>query len=526
MFSLLRLRCYVQPHSFVSVGSVAATVAVCDVIARAMTAFNACARDGSPRPGFTAADWSSVWCWLAYGVVAFAIGLPQFIPFFGRVSGSHGFIRFITIWSTKGTGPVGLWLKALGLYVPLFLASAFTLTRRNPAQLFFYLGFSAVFLEANFIIFQPWEMDNTKVFYVWVFGASVFVCALMRSLLRVVSRSKLLSGAAVLLLTAVYASLTISGILCSVQETVSNSEMFDLVDVEYARWVRDNTPPHAVFIEPSEHYPRHFRVVRMVTIAFSLLLFVIILFLNTVSPQESALAGRAVLAGYAGWLSSHGLNYGKRMSDMNDMMTGSGNAYRLLYDYNVTHITVPWKLRTSFNIEFLNAVANRVTSNGRFTVFEVARSELLAPVQACNDGDGVAVNVEAKCRERGCMWLPRFAGARCQVSHTLAQGERVIDCAPRMSMTEEKCHDMWCSWYFNYNGPWCQAPSHSVGDRHRAFAPMSILTPDFDCGWHGMDVQQCVDRGCTWTPAGSNPWCTYKGADKKPANIIDTIEPM
>ena len=39
-------------------------------------------------------------------------------------------------------------------------------------------------------------------------------------------------------------------------------QMFDLVDVEYARWVRENTPSHAVFMVPTEHYPRHFRVVR------------------------------------------------------------------------------------------------------------------------------------------------------------------------------------------------------------------------------------------------------------------------
>ena len=243
-----------------SVGSVVATVAILDTLTRVYNGVRARAVN-KLAAAFTANDWASLWCWVAYGVVAFALGLPQFASFFGRVTGSHGFIRFLPVWRAMGTGPFWLWWRALGVYVPLFAASALLLSKHNVAQWQFYAGFTAVFIEANLIIFQPWEMDNTKVFYIWAFGASVFVCYLLRRVAAAVSQYRGLSLVVLPIVALLYVLLTISGVLCCVQETVSNSMMFDLVDVEYARWVRENTSPDAVFLVPSEHYPRHMRVV-------------------------------------------------------------------------------------------------------------------------------------------------------------------------------------------------------------------------------------------------------------------------
>jgi hypothetical protein len=41
-----------------------------------------------------------------------------------------------------------------------------------------------------------------------------------------------------------------------------------------------------------------------------------------------------------------------------------------------------------------------------------------------------------------------------------------------------------------------------------------------------MDVQQCIDRGCTWEPAGSDPWCTYKGPNPKTLDDTMSVEPF
>ena len=73
-----------------------------------------------------------------------------------------------------------------------------------------------------------------------------------------------------------------------------------------------------------------------------------------------------MLAGYPGWLSSHGLNSGVRVQHMGDMMVGAGAAYQHLHTYNITHITIPWKHRDLFNMEWVHNVARQVTSNGRW----------------------------------------------------------------------------------------------------------------------------------------------------------------
>jgi hypothetical protein len=60
-----------------------------------------------------------------------------------------------------------------------------------------------------------------------------------------------------------------------------------------------------------------------------------------------------------------------------------------------------------------------------------------------------------------------------------------------------------------------------------AFVPMTPLTPHTDCGWGGMDVQQCWDRGCTWKPAApSSAWCTYQGPNKKTLEDTMVEEPF
>ena len=105
-----------------------------------------------------------MWCWVAYGVVAIGLGTPQLMVFMGRVSGSGHFVRVAALWHYMGGTPMKLWLDGLGLFVPLHFAALFVLIPfRNVAATSFYIGFTTVFFVANIVMFQPWEMDNTKV---------------------------------------------------------------------------------------------------------------------------------------------------------------------------------------------------------------------------------------------------------------------------------------------------------------------------------------------------------------------------
>ena len=70
-----------------------------------------------------------------------------------------------------------------------------------------------------------------------------------------------------------------------------------------------------------------------------------------------------------------------------------------------------------------------------------------------------------------------------------------------------------------------QVPQHA---KHKPFIAMDLLTPSKDCGWGGMDVQQCYDRGCDWKPADppTNPWCTYTGPNQRTKDDVLSVEPF
>jgi hypothetical protein len=97
----------------------------------------------------------------------------------GKVQSHKRFARFEGVWVDQHEpGPHTLWPEALGLFVPLNIL-AFFVMKLKPAQTHFHIGLFAVFVVSNIIVFQPWEVDNTKLFYIWVFGASGHIGVLL-----------------------------------------------------------------------------------------------------------------------------------------------------------------------------------------------------------------------------------------------------------------------------------------------------------------------------------------------------------
>jgi hypothetical protein len=184
--SLHSLVCAPQPHSFVAVGLVILSVAISDVLVRLVRSQSmgrGGSKDGKTLPALslsklTVEDWASVWCWVAYGVVALGLGAPQLSVFMGRVTGSGHFVRIAALWHYMGGTPITLWFQGLGLFVPLHFAALYVLVPfKNFAATAFYVGFTVVFFVANVVMFQPWEMDNTKVSV-----SSVWPCTAQRRL--------------------------------------------------------------------------------------------------------------------------------------------------------------------------------------------------------------------------------------------------------------------------------------------------------------------------------------------------------
>lgn len=133
--------------------------------------------------------------WGIYGLLSVAIALPQVVPYLGRVETSeNSFFQFNPIWNTpyqKGRlfKPIQLWWNGLGCFaaIAIFFGWA-SITQR---QLFMYIPSFVVFIIANFVRYQPWELDNTKIFYAcWIPIATPFVATFLSKLLSPFLRTK------------------------------------------------------------------------------------------------------------------------------------------------------------------------------------------------------------------------------------------------------------------------------------------------------------------------------------------------
>ena len=100
-------------------------------------------------------------------------------------------------------------------------------------------------------------------------------------------------------------------------------------------------------------------------------------------------------------------------------------------------------------------------------MYEVDREGLSAPVSECvTNKQGKPIGTEDKCRAAGCVWLPRFAGPKCQHTRPHTPGGRadaVVDCAPGQGdVTAAGCHDKGCGWFPGPSGPPCRVPTRTV----------------------------------------------------------------
>lgn len=127
--------------------------------------------------------------WGVYGLVSVVIAIPQIGSFVGRIESSkNNFIQFNPIWNTPYQiskylcRPIRLWWNGLGVFAAISIVFGWVAVTKK--QLFLYIPSFVVFLIANFIRYQPWELDNTKIFYAcWIPIAVPFVSTFLSKLL-------------------------------------------------------------------------------------------------------------------------------------------------------------------------------------------------------------------------------------------------------------------------------------------------------------------------------------------------------
>eukprot|EP00299_Pterocystis_sp_00344_P008762 c3450_g1_i1.p1 GENE.c3450_g1_i1~~c3450_g1_i1.p1 ORF type:complete len:526 (-),score=108.25 c3450_g1_i1:1-1578(-) len=479
-----------QPHSFVSVGIIILTVAIIQTVQLLWTR--------SWKHRFTI---HAVQNWITFGILAFALGIPQLLPFVHRVSHGSGFVRFATAWDEekKGENPLVLWWRALGLFVPLCLIGY--LKQTTPQQRHFYIAFWILFGVCNVVMFQPWHLDNTKLLYVWVFGASAYVSNVLEHLMNhpivfvpptkwVISKDSRRMYELVqrrtcqFIVCVITLSLMWSGILACWRELFNHATEFRVPELELSEYIKANTPPDAIFLHDINSSPRHIRA-------------------------ESSLAGRAILYGYEGWLSSHGLHYTTRRDHIKSIMKGKSNAISLLRQYNISYIVIDWLNRDNFDWNFVNSIGDPVATNGKHVLYRVMDEVFEKGNLTVRDCGHYGVTKQG-CEGKSCWWFENFNGPWCQ--YPIVQRD-VFDCAQNITTSKTHCQDILkCLWFEKFPGPYCQKPLWQL--QHPSIPVMkywNLPTPNADCGWHGISDTQCVMRGCKWIPNnGNNPWCVHQ----------------
>ncbi len=274
--------------------------------------------------------------WLLYGGITLALALPQLISLtFVQATGSDHFLRFQFNWCNNrdGRGLIDpywwFYIKNIGLpFLLIFLA----LFQRRPQQRMdpslgrdfvqgnrlLAAGAFTIYLVAEFILFQPNEYDNNKLFYVWF-----LLCLPMAAdyAMTLYEKIKDLGGhriiAGLFLVTCfLSAGLTVA------RECVGDYEAYSQDAIALAEFVKQETPEHAVFVTGDQH-------------------------LNPVS----SLAGRTILCSADLYLYYHGFNTAERKAEIAAFYENPAAQLAFLQKYGVQYIYVSPYERNSPNYQ-------------------------------------------------------------------------------------------------------------------------------------------------------------------------------
>lgn len=247
--------------------------------------------------------------WLLYGGLACLLAAPQLFGWtFQHTTGNTRFVYLQFNW-VNNSGGQGLrdgylwfWIKNIGVPFILLLLS---LLDKNRKRRFIAAGAFVIFALAEFVIFQPNEYDNNKLFYVWwalcAVPAAEYAVDIFDRMKGIRSRYAL----AGMLAMCCFAT----GALSLARECIGDYQMFSRSDVQLAEWVEENTDQDDTFICWTQH-------------------------INPVS----ALAGRDIVCGPDLWLYYHGYNLTERQSDIRAFYRDPANHTQVLEKYSVDYI--------------------------------------------------------------------------------------------------------------------------------------------------------------------------------------------
>jgi hypothetical protein len=280
--------------------------------------------------------------WVAFFAPALVLGAPVML---WMVGGGAASLRVEVWWLADSGGhhdnPIWFWLENTSLLIPA-MAAGFLWRGVLPPRVGLHLApIWLWFIVPNFIVFQPWDWDNTKYFAYWALIGALPVGALIARLARAG-----LDGRLVAAMLSVF--LVFSGAVDLARSLEINplaAQFTDAGGIQVAAWARAHTDPQAIFLTAPTH-----------------------------NEPVSTLAGRRIMVGYGGWLWTYGLaDWAQRTSDDQKMLKGDPATPSLLRQYGVSYVLIgPQEFGAGANQAYFQATARLVYSSDGYFVYRVS----------------------------------------------------------------------------------------------------------------------------------------------------------
>jgi hypothetical protein len=262
--------------------------------------------------------------WIAFAAGVCLVAVPELVwSLTGSASNLSKFIEPHFGWDAGKQNFIVFWAKNIGLFAPVLVAGIILVFRRekdegeardrkstfripHPASLLlFYLPFAFLFLVSNAFKLAPWEWDNIKVLIYWFVGSLPFAALALAWAWEKSAALKIAAAACLIVLT-------LSGAL-DVWRTVTgqiNYKVFDKDAVGIAELIKIRTAPNAMFLNAPTY------------------------------NSAVVLAGRRSLMRYSGHLSSYGIDYVPRETEVKTIYEGTALAERLLQKNGIEYVII------------------------------------------------------------------------------------------------------------------------------------------------------------------------------------------
>ncbi len=315
--------------------------------------------------------------WISFAVGVAVIAIPELVwSMAGSASETSKFFGWHFGWDKGDTNVLSFWITNTGIFIPMLLAGIYLVVQaqnrdaaaadkevlpqsRKAAKkknkqsklgdtnspltayhppLFFYLPFAFLFIVSNVAKLAPWEWDNIKVLIYWFVGSIPFVAL---AIAWIWNRGSTIWKVCA---SVCFVVLIASGAL-DVWRVVSgqiNYKVFDADAVEIAEQIERRIPADSLFLNAPTY--------------------------NT----AIVLTGRQSLMRYPGHLSSHGIDYATRESDVKLIYQGGPEAIALMEKYGIDHVLISPEERNLGNVnEQFFARFPVAAESGQYRVFRV-----------------------------------------------------------------------------------------------------------------------------------------------------------